>query len=207
MKKIILSIALATICAFAASAPKTHDGFFASASLGLGYQNMDYVFSDYSQFSGNTSGLATDIDIKIGGNLFTDNFLLHMTLAGTTSMKTFPIYDDDRDASDARANLSFFGIGATYYFLDNFLATASIGVGQLRIDEVPPICGSVQFGANHPETTAGFAFQIGGGKEWWIADEWGIGATVAILYGTASNLADTKTSSFGISLRFTATYN
>ena len=200
MKKILLFL-FAFSSAFAASQPKTHDGLFLNLSLGMGYQSISFVVNDYQKDAINKSGAATDIDVKIGGKI-ANNLLAHLTLAGTTLTETFKGYD-----SDFNVNMSLLGLGATYYFLDNFMATASIGLTQFHANK-----NVATFYANlhtdySADENAGFGLQIGGGKEWWIADEWGLGASVSILYGFAHNLADARESSFAISLRLSATFN
>jgi len=206
MKKILLAIALVAVSAFATSASKTHDGFFLNFALGFGYQNISYVISDYQYKTFDESGAATDIDFKIGGRIM-NNMLLHATCTGTTLTESFDGYNKNGHKIDYKANMSLFGIGVTYYFLENYLVTGSLGIAQFHANEdVKIFHGTVTTGFGD-DINAGFGFQIGGGKEWWIADEWGIGATASILYGFASNEADTKESSFAISLRLSVTYN
>lgn len=209
MKKSLSILALAAASVFAASAPHTHDGFFLSLAMGMGFQSIDFVLGDYDDETTSQSGLATDIDIKIGFSL-TNNLALHLTLAGNTPTST--IYDledfnEDDEFKDFKTNLSILGIGATYYFPGNYLASASIGVGQFRVcDDIPTFQANVQ-GNPDDYSRSGFALQLAGGKEWWISENWGIGATAAILYGRETNLGDATESSIGISARLTATWN
>lgn len=204
MKKVLLFITIAASCVFARSASKTHDGFFLNLSLGMGFQSIDFVVDDYQEDPSKASGSATDLDIKIGGRIM-NNLLLHATLAGNTLTTSVNISDDEEIKTTP--NMSLFGIGATYYFPENFLATASFGVAQFHANEnVTTFYASVASRAGNDINT-GLGFQIGGGKEWWIANEWGIGATASILYGFASNKSDANESSFAISLRLSVTYN
>lgn len=206
MKKILLFL-LAVSSAFAASQSRTHDGFFLNLNLGLGFQSIGFVVDDHQPVTADKSGLATDVDIKVGGRI-AENLLLHATLAGTTLTETFKGFDSDSyKMVEIKANMSLFGIGATYYFLDNYMATVSFGISQFHANENVATIHAVLKNNGSEDENAGFGFQIGGGKEWWVSDEWGIGASVSILYGFASNLADTKESSFAISLRLSATYN
>ncbi len=209
MKKALAICTLAAASAFAASQPQTHDGFYLSLAMGMGFQSIDFVLDDHDDRTTSQSGLATDIDVKIGFSL-TNNLALHMTLAGNTPTST--IYDledfnEDDEFEDFKANLSILGIGATYYFPGNYFASASIGIGQFRVcDDIATFQANVQ---SSPDdySRSGFAFQLAGGKEWWVSENWGIGATAAILYGRETNLGDATESSFGVSVRFTATYN
>jgi hypothetical protein len=206
MKKILLFL-FAVSSAFAASQSRTHDGFFLNLNLGMGFQNIGFVVDDNQPVTTDKSGAATDIDIKIGGRIM-ENLLLHATLAGTTLTETFKGYDSDSyKIKEIKANMSLFGIGATYYFVDNFMATVSLGISQFHANEDVATFHAVLKNNGSQDENAGFGFQIGGGKEWWVSDEWGIGASISVLYGFASNLADTRESSFAISLRLSATYN
>lgn len=201
MKKALSLLSLAAASTFAASAPQTHDGFFLSIAMGLGYQNIDFVTSDYDDYTSNLSGAATDFDVKIGGRI-ANNLLLHMTLAGMTPTDS---YDDDGD--EYKTNMSLLGIGATYYFMDNFLATASLGISQFRFgDDIATFDATVNTSPDR-YSQSGFGFQLGFGKEWWVSENWGIGATAALLYGFAYNLDDAREGSLSISARLTATWN
>ena len=205
MKKIILFL-IAVGNAFAASAPKTHDGLFINFAMGFGFQSIDYVLSDYQKKAIGESGMATDIDIKIGGKVG-NNLLMHLTLTGVTQTESFNGINERGERIQYSPNLSLFGIGATYYFLDNFLATASLGLAQFHANEdVATFYGSVHTNPGPGETT-GLGFQIAGGKEWWIADEWGVGATASILYGFAVNLEDARESAFSFAIRLSVTFN
>ncbi len=201
MKKLLVLVAMAMSFGFAQSEPHTHDGFFLSIAMGFGYQNIDFVTNDYDDNTTNLSGTATDIDVKIGGRI-ANNLLLHMTLAGTTPTDS---YSDDGD--EYKTNMSLLGIGATYYFMYNFLATATLGISQFRFgDDIPTFDATVKIN-NDRFSQSGFGFQLGLGKEWWVSDNWGIGATAALLYGFAYNLEDARDGSLSISARLTATWN
>lgn len=119
MKKVFILFATVASLCFGASAPHTHDGFFFSIAMGFGYQNIDFVTYDYDDDTYNMSGAATDIDIKIGFSA-TNSLAVHLTLAGDT-----PLDDMNFDGDDYNANMSLLGLGATYYFPNNFLASAS----------------------------------------------------------------------------------
>lgn len=199
MKKALSLLSLAAASAFAASAPQTHDGFFLSFAMGCGYQSVEYDYEGrhYQQF--NTSGMSTDLDLKIGGRIG-DNLLLHMTLTGATSLGT----EKANDNEEVKANLSLWGIGTTYYFPGNYLASASIGVSQFnKGSDVPAFTASVDdFIGN---MLSGLAFQIAGGKEWWVSENWGVGATAALLYGFDFDVH--RESSLSVAIRLTATWN
>ena len=73
MKKILLSIALAAICAFAASAPKTHDGFFLNATMGAGYSSFeDKIEGGLGKIT--CDGGAFEASFKLGGTTLATPF-------------------------------------------------------------------------------------------------------------------------------------
>ena len=203
MKKLAFLAILGISFSFAQSEPHVHDGFFLGIALGMGYQSIDFVVEDWQNESDNEAGLATDIDVKVGGRI-SYNTLMHLTLAGTTRTATVD-YDDDY--SDIKPNMSLFGLGVTHYFEGNFFASASCGVSQFRANSDVPIFNATITNKKSEDINTGFGFQVAAGKEWWVSDNWGIGASTAFLYGFASNLADTKESSMGITLRLSATWN
>ena len=203
MKKMFLAVLATAAMAMAESQPHTHDGFFLSFAMGMGYQSMDYTTYNYDDETYGHSGLATDIDVKLGCSV-TDMVAVHLTLAGDTPTESV---GEGRDDNEVKANLSLLGIGTTFYFPGNYLASASLGIGQFRVyDDISTFQARV---VSNPDnySRSGFAFQIAAGKEWWVSDNWGIGATAALLYGFETNLADARESSLSISLRFSATYN
>jgi len=209
MKKVVSICAIAAASTFAASQPQTHDGFYLSLAMGMGFQCIDFTLDNHDDETSSQSALATDIDIKAGFSL-TKNLALHVTLAGntpTSSITTVDDLGDDDEFSGYKANLSILGVGATYYLPNNFLISASFGVGQFRVyDDILFFQANVQTSTDD-YSRSGFAFQLVGGKEWWVSENWGIGATAAILYGRETNLGDATESSLGISARLTATWN
>ena len=203
MKKLIFLAILAASLSFAQSEPRAHDGFFLNIALGMGYQSIDFIVEDWQPESDNEAGLATDIDVKVGGRI-SYNTLMHLTLTGTTKTGTV---DYGEDYGDIKPNMSLLGLGVTHYFEGNFFATASCGISQFRANSDVPTFNATVTNKKSEDITTGFGFQVAGGKEWWISDNWGIGASAAFLYGFASNKADTKETSMGITLRLSATYN
>lgn len=203
MKKFFILIATAAALSFAASEPETHDGFFLSIALGFGYQNIDFVIDDWQSWPSNDAGTATDIDVKVGGRIV-NNTLLHATLTGNTRTGTI-----GSGYESIKVNMSLFGLGVTHYFPGNFFATASAGISQFHANSnVRTFEATVAASANNTEdVNAGFGFQVGGGKEWWVSDNWAVGASAAFLYGFAYNLDDTKESSLGITARISVTWN
>ena len=73
-----MSIALAAVCAFAVSAPKTHDGFFLNGTAGFGYGNYLNEFKN-NGVKLESKGFQITSGLKIGGAII-PNLILHATL-------------------------------------------------------------------------------------------------------------------------------
>jgi len=203
MKKLLILVAMTASLCFAQSEPRTHDGFFLNMALGMGYQSIDFVVEDWQEETDNKAGLATDIDVKIGGKV-SYNTLMHLTIAGTTKTGTTD-YDDEYE--NIKVNMSLLGLGVTHYFENNIFITASCGISQFHANSDVATFTAIVKNKKSQDINTGFGFQVGSGKEWWVSDNWGIGASGALLYGFASNLRDTKESSLGVALRLSATWN
>jgi hypothetical protein len=204
MKKLFMLTALAASFSFATSEPHVHDGFFLNFAMGMGYQSMDYTTYNYDEDTYGHSGLATDIDVKLGCSV-TDMVAVHITLTGDTPTESV---GEGRDDNEVKANLSLLGIGTTLYFPGNYLASASLGIGQFRVyDDISTFHARV---VTNPDkySRSGFAFQIAAGKEWWISDNWGLGFSAAFTYGSAEDKDDAgDASAYGINVMFSATFN
>lgn len=208
MKKLLFFAITMISFAFAQSESFTHDGFFLNISIGFGPQSIDFAYDsdlynedDQKIREFNLSGLATDLDIKIGGRI-ANNLLLHLTLAGVTSTEHTDVGEED----DITANLSIFGLGTTYYFSNNSFATASLGMSEFHIgSDVATFTASANDIMGN--LVSGLAIQAGAGKEWWVSDNWGLGVSVALLYGFDFGEFDYRDASTSITIRFSATYN
>jgi hypothetical protein len=100
------------------------------------------------------------------------------------------------------------GPGASYSFgASNVFVAACIGIGLLQVDLRPTPPGGLQ--KLNYQTSFGYAFNLGVGKEWWVSDNWGIGAVTQFVYGQAPDKEmPTETwKATGIALLFSATYN
>ena len=208
MKKILAFAIMATSLVFAESLPHTHDGFFFNIAMGLGYQSTNFAYDSriYDENGNNIhefeiSGLATDLDLKFGGRIAND-LLLHVTLAGATSTGSEDVGEEDK----VKVNLSILGLGTTYYFLNNYFATASFGMSEFHIDsDIATFTAKAEDIASN--LVCGLALQIGAGKEWWVSENWGIGMSVALLYGFDFGEYDYRDASTSVAIRFSATYN
>jgi hypothetical protein len=186
--------------ALAGGEAHTHDGFFLRLAAGAGSGgNKIEAGGDKLEISG-TSG---DLDIAIGA-VVRPNLAIHGTLFG------WSVSDPDVDVTisgvsgsgtaKGTATISAVGGGATYYLMPaNVYLSGSAGFGTFSFD---PDTGS------SAETDGGLALAFTAGKEWWVANSWGLGVAVGYVF---SSLPDKDVSENwsgnAFSVRFTATMN
>jgi hypothetical protein len=175
-----------------------HTGFFLRFVLGVGgvSTSEDDGISDLVRGGG-----AGFFDIGIGGAI-TENLILHADiLLGSIPNPSLSV--DGVDVGDLDAPIGFSSLGAalTYYFMPiNIYVTGALGVGQVRLDDGTPV--------SDPDTTdAGFAANVGAGKEWWVGSEWGLGVALRLLFMRLPHAPGGDLTVFGGSVGFVITYN
>jgi hypothetical protein len=200
----LLSLAMLTIPAASARAggqPRTHDRFFLRLAAGPGWaSNTLDVGGDKATFS----GIAGDLDIAVGA-MVRPNFALHGTMFGWAAMNpdleiTIAGVGSGSGTADGYATVSAFGGGATYYFMPtNTYLSGSLGYGSFRFDPD---------GGEAAETDNGFAFELTAGKEWWVANSWGLGVAAAYIYTSLPEQGISENwSGNAFHVRFSATFN
>jgi hypothetical protein len=205
MKKILLTIALVAVSAFAISAPKTHDGFFLNATMGLGYSSFN---DDIDKGAGKMTcnGGAFIGSFKLGGAII-PNIILHATFSGSSifsELKLKSSYVEQKLEHDG-FNMLMLGAGLTYYIYpeENVYASASFGITDV----------SISFNNQDYEfdnLDAGFGFNITIGKEWWMNDELGLGIAFSYEHHSADGEyhgEKNEASSNSFSLVATLTFN
>ena len=208
MKKVVLILLAAVAMAMAESLPYTHDGFFLNISLGFGGQAMDMmgnVWQDGYKMSieGDGGGGAGELDFKIGGRIMPFT-ILHATLLQIHGgLDVHAEYRGKEKNLEYSESMYLYGIGVTRYIYPyNFYFSGSLGSVKFGIgdnDSDGEISGATEFG---------FGFQFAFGKEWWVSENWGLGATIAINYGSVDeDEVDGEWSAFAITLMFSATFN
>ncbi len=185
MKKILLSIALAAVCAFAVSAPKTHDGFFLNGTAGFGYGNYLNEFkTDGVKLE--SKGFQITSGLKIGGAII-PNLILHATLKANSIIADISVSNNAGESVNIPLNneaykVVLFGAGVTYYLPSelNIFLSASAGIASYT-----EFCTLGESISKHDE---GFSFNLSVGKEWWVNDELGLG--VAFSFNHSSTNSD-----------------
>lgn len=192
MKTIALFVILVSSMGFA-QGPATqdvpkgfhmHDGFYLSLTAGpaFGTITLDATNAAFKKIE--MSGAGGQFDFKIGAVIAEEeNLVLSFdVIARAISAPTLTMDGATvNTTSDVTANDVLFGAGITKYFMPgNIFISATVGVGQFSMD----------FNNTTSNSQEGFGFQLKGGKEWWVSDNWGLGVAAGLSYISASDQAD-----------------
>jgi hypothetical protein len=187
-----------------AGAPQEHDGFFMRAAVGLCAGNAKL---EATGLKAELKDPGLDVNVA-AGYVVIPNLAVHATLWG------WGLNDPDLSVSGTFGGTSFanhgifqmiaFGAGATYYVMPiNAYLSSSIGVGSFSgTDEL------------EGQSQSGLALDVTAGKEWWVKDEWGAGASLSYTYASADDkdlgpatVPRGTLTGTSWALRFTATFN
>lgn len=179
-----------------------HDGFFLRMLGGYGAVQ----FSETPVLSNGTgtikmSGPAGFFGFHLGYAI-TENLILLLALNGFAATELRPELNGQAATSTVAFGISNYGAGLSYYIMPiNFYLSADVGTAKDQIT----VSGTKY------DSEAGLGVNVQIGKEWWVSDNWGLGAAIFVHY---SSMKDKSTSSikpditntvFG--LAFSATYN
>ena len=187
MKRLLLAgvsmCALAGLSSRAEAAPRIHDGFYMQLTTGLGYYNVSF------DPDSSISGVTTPFGIMMGGTI-TPGFAIGGGLfADYSSSPTVKMGDAEVDLPGAQMLLGI-GVHADYYLKPEggLHFTGFLGWGGLEETE----------GAGGSDPT-GLVIGLGGGYDWWIADEWSAGVLGKIDYAPLKfNDASFTTTAFSV---------
>ena len=150
---------------------REHDGFFLQLQTGP-------AFLDVSQDRIGVGGSGFGLHLAAGGSPIENLVLYGEVFTQWATRPTLEVDGEEFESDDSTSlSLTHFAPGVAYYFgRSNFFLGGSVGWTEAELE-----VGSRQAGAS------GVGVRIGAGKEWWIADQWGLG--VGANFFTAS-LAD-----------------
>jgi hypothetical protein len=187
---------------------EAHEGFFLRLTLGLGWhawkKQLPVPPPDDSGLplgggEASASGVGLGLGIAIG-YVVAPNLALHIT--GTGHVVGEPVLElggmeiENKGSSLAAMLL---GIGGTYYLMPmNVYVSASFGFGGMQFipkEDIDPL-----------DTDAGFAWELMAGKEWWVADDWGLGAALQFAMVNTPDEGE-RSAAFAVNALFSATYN
>lgn len=181
-----------------------HDGFFLRLTLGAGggAVGFDVPAGDDTAFAG--GGWASSLDL--GGALDDDiTFFGRARIASLVSPAVSIDGDELGPASDAIATQSMLGVGISYYVMPlNLYFDGVVGVAVIA-------SGYDYAGDDRDyESDIGFGFDLDVGKEWWVSDNWGLGAAVRLsitrVEGSDDLPDDSELGAVFVSLLLSATY-
>ncbi|HUG38712.1 MAG TPA: outer membrane beta-barrel protein, partial [Candidatus Limnocylindrales bacterium] len=168
MMRVAAAFLLAALVAAPASAgePRRHDGgFFLRLAPGGGYSRTA-IDEAGERFA--FKGPSGSFDLAIGA-VVKENLAIHATLGAWAVVDpTVEFFGLEEEVRDTSVTMSMLGGGFTYYFgPSNVYLTASAGAAVL----------SLEFEGDTEDSDTGIAFDVGLGKEWWVSDRWGLGAS------------------------------
>ncbi|MGM0575004.1 MAG: hypothetical protein ACQEXJ_04650 [Myxococcota bacterium] len=165
--------------AFPEPKPRHHEGFHLRLGLGGGWQALQAADRSTEL---RAKGAFLEMDVSAGFSV-EDNLILHVT--GMYWRMIAPRFTEDGEhppGADGSASALTVGPGITYYLMPlNLYFTGSLGLGFMFMTRPAGI------GPDHDEersfaSDAGWSLRIAVGKEWWIHDDWGLGAVAFLLF-------------------------
>jgi hypothetical protein len=180
-----------------------HDGFFLRMLYGFGYAELvekDVLGSDMT-----ISGAAQALRFQIGGTV-AENLIVYGEFGGVMQIEPeIEWMGQSASSSDVTVSVYDFGGGITYYLMpSNFYFSFSLLASQAEIEN----------SGSKGTSEYGFGFNAMVGKEWWVGEQWALGAA---LYGYYSTMKDKGTiegtnyeydiNNFSVGVMFSATYN
>ena len=204
MHRLPCLVCAALVAAPAAAQPVTtvedrveeaHRGLFLRITPGIAgsaaqttYEDTDYKLQGGAGRLGIAVGWAVSPRWIVAAEL-----LGHVSLGPELESDGMTTVTDD----DVAWGVSYAGIGFNHYLRSNVYFTASAGGLMMTLDTDEMDVG---------ETDLGFGLKLGVGKEWWVANEVGLGVGLELLAGSVPDGdADWAVATFG--LAFSATYN
>jgi hypothetical protein len=189
VKKIIALFIFVSSLGFAQDS-ETHKGLYLSVTGGLAFGaiTLNATNSTFSTLEANGAGF--QYDIKIGAIVSEEeNLILSFDAIGRAISAPSWTLDDTAvySTSSVSASDAMYGIGITKYFMpSNMFVSGTFGLGKFQIDY-----------ANSKVTShSGFAFQLKGGKDWWVSDDWELGISVGLAHIAADDQSDPSNPSY-----------
>jgi hypothetical protein len=184
--------------AAAVSRPETHDGFILRLTLGLGYEGLN--LSDGEGTEIDLSGFGLSSSLVLGG-VVANNLAIHGDFFGLAAVSPNVAINGEEfgEASNSSISLSGLGVGLTHWIMPlNLYLSATLGLAKASIDVE----------GDEFEADWGLAIRAMVGKEWWVADEWGIGIMAELTWANVPTEVDEGSASFlGFNVGMSLTFN
>lgn len=140
---------------------RQHDGFFLQLQTGPSFLSVSQDDVDMT-----IGGSGFGFNLAIGGSPI-ENLVIFGELVSQVAMSpTLELGGEEFESDDSVSlSLASIGPGVAYYFgKSNFFLSGSIAMAQATLETELGSSGA-----------SGVGFRLGAGKEWWVADQWGIG--------------------------------
>ena len=174
----------------------THDGFFMRLSVGGGGVSASKSGEKYS-------GGSAAFGAAFGGAI-THNLILYGEAFGHSAHE--PKHTVGKNSSTEPGldlGVAGLGPGVAYYFMPlNLYLSGTLLLQQVSLSDSNNSNSSLKL------SNVGVAANLMVGKDWWVSENWGLGAAAQLLLGSAKDRnADANWSTAAAALMFTATYN
>jgi hypothetical protein len=187
----------------------THDGFFLRITPGFGYTTVSETLPDDmmpEEYKGKDlitfSGFSVANTYQIGGTVSEDLIIFGESGVAFIISPTVQVFEEDVETNiNYLILLGGVGPGITYYFNHaNIYLSASV------LANYAWVFSDVY---TTQESNIGFGFNFMVGKEWWAGEQWGLGVSLYIRYGsqTDKDLEDLTISGYSFGALFSATLN
>jgi hypothetical protein len=171
-----------------------HDGFyfrFALGGAGLSFAG-DNVKSDQQQIDGASldgKGFAIPVHIALGGTVAPGLVLGGAIVGAQAATPQFSLrnYGQELTGDLGTITISSLGPFVDYYFnpKNGLHALAAVSYLTASVAEGSPTTDGLHVPAKDLSGT-GFSLAAGIGYEWWVGEQWSLGALAAVQYGSAT---------------------
>jgi hypothetical protein len=182
-----------------------HDGFMLRLTLGFGsgdvQQKAHPLSGDIKDEHAELSDFAVHLSLDLGFSPI-DNLVLHVRLAAMAMSEPSTTVDGTRVAAARNSGVTsdFIGPAVSYYFMPiDLYLTAAVGFSSLAFND----------GKTTRNTRGGPGLQLDVGKEFWVGNQWGLGAAFRFHYNHLSDTDNSVRSSYDAlawGILFSATY-
>lgn len=186
---------------------ETHDGFYLRLHLGLGYTRMA-TSAEGSKFK--ISGSSSSFGLALGGSI-TPNLVIYGALSfASISDPTTTVDGVEEDDGDSEVFLGGLGVGAAYYVLP---VNAYIA-GTVLASSFNRTYTDVNLVEQNDTSEGGLGLELLVGKEWWVSENWGLGAALQLHYSSMKDkdiiknvVESPRWTTTSIALLLSATFN
>jgi hypothetical protein len=177
-----------------------HDGFYLRLHTGGGYMSVSG-----SDGAGNTVKIAGDsvsLGVSIGGAIVPNLIVFGTFFISVVSNPDLTQNGAAAGTGSGSAAVGGFGAGLAYYFQPiNLYLSGVLAATDFQVQDSN---GNMTY-----DSDTGIGFQGMVGKEWWVSQDWGLGAAFEFVGASMKDKADPsiKWTSTSFALLFSATYN